>query len=247
MLREIFMDYCRVGFSRPNNMIDNHTFYLTIITTWSAKANPTYKSYLKVFLLYHLPNNRLGELVAIQKTSKEKILQESAKLFKIKGYYNTTMSDIANACGLLKGSIYHHFKSKDDIGLETLKYIHSYFDEDIFKIAYQKNMTPYKQIKLFVKKTDHYFLNSEGGCLLGNLALEVSWSNLDFKNEIKEYFLNWEKALSAIFQNKFNEIESKELAKEYVALIQGEIMMMNLHNDKERYLRVGKKMIELFE
>ena len=195
-----------------------------------------------------LPNNRLErEEMAIKKTSREEILKESAKLFKIKGYYNTTMLDIASACGLLKGSIYHYFKSKDDIGLETLKYTHSYFNDNIFKIAYSTDMTPLEQIKLFVKKTDHYFSNSEGGCLLGNLALEVSWNNLDFKNEIKEYFLNWEKSLTIIFENKYDKTRSKELSKEFVALIQGEIMMMNLYNDKERYLKVGKKMIQLLE
>lgn len=183
--------------------------------------------------------------MAIQKTSREEILKESAKLFKIKGYYNTSMSDIASACGLLKGSVYHYFKSKDDIGLETLRYIHNYFNEEIFAIAYKKSLTFQEKIKLFVQKTDNYFLNSEGGCLLGNLALEVSWSNLAFKEEIKSYFLNWEDALSTIFESKFNSDISQELSKEYVALIQGEIMMMNLHNDKERYLRVGKKMIQL--
>jgi len=185
--------------------------------------------------------------MAVQKTSKEKILKESARLFKIKGYYNTTMSDIASACGLLKGSIYHYFKSKDDIGLETLKYIHSYFDNNIFSIAYKTGIKPSQQMKLFIEKTDNYFLNSEGGCLLGNLALEVSWSNADFKEEIKEYFFNWEKALSTIFEKKFDEKKSKELAKEYVALFQGEIMMMNLYDDKDRYLRVGKKMMQLLE
>jgi len=185
--------------------------------------------------------------MAVQKTSKEKILKESARLFKIKGYYNTTMSDIASACGLLKGSIYHYFKSKDDIGLETLKYIHSYFDNNIFSIAYKTGIKPSQQMKLFIEKTDNYFLNSEGGCLLGNLALEVSWSNVDFKEEIKEYFFNWEKALSTILEKKFDEKKSKELAKEYVALFQGEIMMMNLYDDKDRYLRVGKKMMQLLE
>jgi len=185
--------------------------------------------------------------VAIQKTSKEEILKEAAKLFKIKGYYNTSMSDIASACGLLKGSVYHYFKSKDEIGLETLRYIHTYFNDEIFTIAYQKNLAPKEKIEQFVQKTDNYFLNSEGGCLLGNLALEVSWSNITFKEEIKSYFLNWEKALCTIFETKFDTKKSNELAKEYVASIQGEIMMMNLHNDKERYLKVGKKMIQLLE
>ena len=185
--------------------------------------------------------------MGIQKTSREEILKESAKLFKIKGYYNTTMADIANACGLLKGSIYHYFKSKDDIGLETLKYIHELFNDKIFSIAYNNSIEPIEKMKLFVKKTDEYFLNSEGGCLLGNLALEVSWSNIEFKEEIKEYFLNWEKALYKIFKEKFDDNKSMDLSKKYVALIQGEIMMMNLHNDKERYLDVGKKMISLMK
>ena len=185
--------------------------------------------------------------MSIQKTSKEEILKESAKLFKIKGYYNTTMSDIASACGLLKGSIYHYFKSKDEIGLETLKYIHAYFNNDIFNIAYISNLTAKQKTLQLIKKTDNYFLNSEGGCLLGNLALEVSWNNMEFKNEIKEYFSNWENALYVIFKEKLDDQKSKELAKEFVALYQGEIMMMNLYNDKDRYLKVGKKIIQLLE
>jgi AcrR family transcriptional regulator len=185
--------------------------------------------------------------MAIQKTSREEILKQSAKLFKIKGYYNASMSDIANACGLLKGSIYYHFKSKDDIGIEALKFIHEYFNNEIFSIAYKNDLQALEKIKLFVKKTDDYFLRSEGGCLLGNLALEVSWTDIKFKEEIKDYFTNWEKALYLIFKEKINDDKAHELSKEFVASIQGSIMMMNLYNDKERYLNIGQKMIHLLE
>ena len=194
-----------------------------------------------------IPNNRLGNYMAIQKTSREEILKQSAKLFKIKGYYNTSMSNIANACGLLKGSIYHHFKSKDDIGIEALKFIHEYFNNEIFSIAYKNDLQALEKIKLFVKKTDDYFLHSEGGCLLGNLALEVSWTDIKFKEEIKDYFTNWEKALYLIFKEKINDDKAHELSKEFVESIQGSIMMMNLYNDKERYLKIGQKMIHLLE
>jgi TetR/AcrR family transcriptional repressor of nem operon len=43
------------------------------------------------------------------------------------------MSNIAESCGLLKGSIYHHFKSKDEIGLEALNFIHLFFKK-IFRV-----------------------------------------------------------------------------------------------------------------
>ena len=181
--------------------------------------------------------------MAIKKTSKEEILKNSIKLFKINGYYNTSMANIASACGLIKGSIYHHFKSKDEIGLESLKYVHKYFEDNIYKIAYQDDMSDKEKIKLFVKKTNDYFLNSEGGCLLGNLALEVSSENILFKDEIRAYFLAWEKALAYILKNTYSEDVAQSLAKEYVALTQGSIMMMTLYNETENYLKAGQKII----
>jgi TetR/AcrR family transcriptional regulator, lmrAB and yxaGH operons repressor len=183
--------------------------------------------------------------MAIKKTSKEEILKESIKLFKDKGYYNTSMSNIADACGLIKGSIYHHFKSKDEIGLESLKYIRNYFEENIFCIAYKNDLTSKEKIELFIKKIDEYFLNSVGGCLFGNLALELSSENVIFKDEIKSYFLSWENALMYILKDKYEDIEAKALSKGFVASLQGEIMMMNLYDSNENYLKTGKKIISL--
>ncbi|WP_455757453.1 TetR/AcrR family transcriptional regulator [Sulfurimonas sp.] len=183
--------------------------------------------------------------MAIKKTSREDILRNSIKLFKINGYYNTSMAKIASACGLIKGSIYHYFKSKDEIGLESLKYIHQYFEDNIYNIAYLDNMSKKEKIRLFVKRTDEYFLDSEGGCLLGNLALEVSSENVMFKDEIRAYFLAWEEALAFILKGRYTQDEALELAKEYVALTQGAIMMMTLHNETKSYLKVGQKIIDL--
>jgi hypothetical protein len=96
-----------------------------------------------------------------------------------------------------------------------------------------------------VSKTDDYFLESVGGCLLGNLALEVSTLNLEFKDEIKSYFLAWEKALAKILETKYGKDTSVLLSKEYVALTQGAIMMMNLFDSPESYLSIGEKITQL--
>ncbi|WP_415396317.1 TetR family transcriptional regulator C-terminal domain-containing protein [Sulfurimonas sp. CS5] len=118
---------------------------------------------------------------------------------------------------------------------------------NIYKIAYQDDLSNKEKIKLFVQKIDDYFLHSEGGCLLGNLTLEVSSENVLFKNEIREYFTNWEKALIHILKNNYGKNRAIELAKEYVALTQGEIMMMNLYGESDNYLKVGKKIIALLK
>jgi len=183
--------------------------------------------------------------MAIKKTSREEILKHSIKLFKINGYYNTSMANIADACGLIKGSIYHHFKSKEEIGLESLKYIHQYFVDEIYSIAYKDELENAQRLKLFVKKTDDYFLQSEGGCLLGNLALEVSSDNVLFKDEIRAYFTAWEQAMVYILEEKYGEEEALELAQECVALTQGSIMMMTLYGSSDNYLKVGQQITTL--
>ncbi|MCM1062760.1 MAG: TetR/AcrR family transcriptional regulator [Eubacterium sp.] len=47
--------------------------------------------------------------------SKEKILNAAGEVFAQKGFDTATMQDIMEKCGLSKGAIYHHFKSKEEI------------------------------------------------------------------------------------------------------------------------------------
>ena len=48
-------------------------------------------------------------------SARGKLLQSAAHLFRNKGFERTTVRDLASAVGILSGSIFHHFKSKDEI------------------------------------------------------------------------------------------------------------------------------------
>ena len=56
-----------------------------------------------------LRSRRRADMVAI-----------AAELFAQKGYRATTVREIADAAGILSGSLYHHFASKESIGDEIL-------------------------------------------------------------------------------------------------------------------------------
>jgi AcrR family transcriptional regulator len=43
------------------------------------------------------------------------ILEAAAKIFNEKGYHNTSIQDIADAVGMLKGSLYYYISSKEDL------------------------------------------------------------------------------------------------------------------------------------
>jgi AcrR family transcriptional regulator len=53
--------------------------------------------------------------VALPLDRRELILREAAELFARQGVAGTTVREIADAAGILSGSLYHHFASKDEI------------------------------------------------------------------------------------------------------------------------------------
>ncbi len=61
-------------------------------------------------------------------TRRDELLQIAAELFATKGFKNTTVRDIADAAGILSGSLYHHFDSKESMVDEIL----SSFQEELF-------------------------------------------------------------------------------------------------------------------
>ncbi len=52
---------------------------------------------------------------------REVILAAAARLFSTRGFHATSVQDIADAAGILKGSLYHHFESKDAILYRIVK------------------------------------------------------------------------------------------------------------------------------
>ena len=59
---------------------------------------------------------------------RDELLGIAARLFAEKGFKNTTVRDIADAAGILSGSLYHHFDSKESMIDEVL----STFQEELF-------------------------------------------------------------------------------------------------------------------
>ena len=48
-------------------------------------------------------------------TREDEILVAAARIFREKGYHATSVQDIAEAVGLLKGSLYHYIRSKEQL------------------------------------------------------------------------------------------------------------------------------------
>ncbi len=63
---------------------------------------------------------------AVASRRREHLVRLAAELFAEKGYQATTVRNIADEAGILSGSLYHHFDSKESIVVEILS---SFLDE----------------------------------------------------------------------------------------------------------------------
>jgi len=169
----------------------------------------------------------------IQKTTKDEIIMKSIEVFRKRGYYKTSMKDLADACGLQKGSFYYHFKNKEELMQTALKRAHDYYNNKVFSIAYEKDLSAKDRfIKLF-KKQEPIITQDLAGCMFGNMTLESISNQMEFKQVLKAFFSDWIAAFQHLFQETHDENVALVLAQQSVMEIEGALMMMRLYDDMD--------------
>jgi TetR/AcrR family transcriptional repressor of nem operon len=66
--------------------------------------------------------------------TRTKLLDAARDLIRAKGYSATTVDDICQAAGVTKGGFFHHFESKDQLGVAAAEQF-SNMAEQIFGAA----------------------------------------------------------------------------------------------------------------
>lgn len=87
------------------------------------------------------------------------ILEVATRLFYEKGYSETSIQDIANRLGILKGSLYHYIQSKEDLLVAVIDLFHERARENLDRVA-ALDATPLEKIGEFVKGYVLYTANN---------------------------------------------------------------------------------------
>ncbi len=126
------------------------------------------------------------------------ILNKSSELFAAKGYQQTSIADIAQACGISKATVYCHFSSKEAIIRSVLKQVHRHL-----YAAYCAQLKDCTCInKAAVLDRLYGFLkfqeNDVYASLLPRLFIEFSQGEGRLANVIQRYARYWQQGLSSM-------------------------------------------------
>jgi AcrR family transcriptional regulator len=182
----------------------------------------------------------------IQKVTKEEILAKSLEVFRHRGYHNTSMNDLANAVGLLKGSFYHYFDSKETLMKEVLESVNIFLKEHVFPIAYDLNLPIQERMETMLKRFSKTVFSKEGGCIVGNTILETVNLYPQFKEVLQAILTGWTNALTHLYSHTHSPDEAKRLAEQSIMEYEGAIMMAKLYGEsyyyKDCYIRTLQRL-----
>ncbi|OIQ17058.1 MAG: hypothetical protein BM556_12645 [Bacteriovorax sp. MedPE-SWde] len=106
--------------------------------------------------------------------TKEKILKMGMDLVSFKGLIDLSIGDMAKACGLSRSGLIAHFKNREEMQIEILKFSESEFLDHVIKKSYTKD--PMDNLKALSKNwlnwTKKHEIHLKGGCPFIKAAIE---------------------------------------------------------------------------
>jgi AcrR family transcriptional regulator len=123
---------------------------------------------------------------------KERIIRESLKLFSLKGFLSTSISDILQAANTSKGGFYNHFASKEDLFFEVLDEARRIWREKCLSDLDEIESPVGKIEKLLENYRDRYLKDSEdfpGGCVFVTFSVELDDQRPHLSKEVNKGFI----------------------------------------------------------
>ena len=188
--------------------------------------------------------------------SKDKILESAKKLFHLKGFQQTSVDEILSDSGVTKSNFYYHFKSKEELGLDILdRRIKQYEIEVLSATLGNKLESPSSRLDKFYKKvkTFHTALGCVKGCPFGNLAIEMSGVNENFRIRLSSFFSRWEKSIQECIEEGIDRGEFRSdlsptiLAQLILSHLEGAVMMVKTHRSIDPLSSGSETIIKLLK
>lgn len=173
----------------------------------------------------------------VKKVNAEKIAEKASELFVKRGYTNTSMAEIGHSCGILKGSIYHHFESKESLLLYILERLQSDLRNYVFAIADNDEQTELQRLQEINGFLKDYFLTKKA-CLIAMMGMESELISEDARKIMHEIFMDWKSTYLKLFKKFHSQYMAEIYATNAIIYIEGAIIWMRITQEEEPLKRV---------
>jgi TetR/AcrR family transcriptional repressor of nem operon len=110
-----------------------------------------------------------------RKSARDKLLEAALTMVREKGYSATTVDELCARAGVTKGAFFHHFKSKDDLGVAAATYWSQMTSGFFAGADYHRHSDPLDRVLGYIefRKAILQGAVSEFTCLVGTMVQEA--------------------------------------------------------------------------
>ncbi|MEO0824436.1 MAG: TetR/AcrR family transcriptional regulator [Cyanobacteria bacterium J06635_15] len=177
------------------------------------------------------------------KRTREDILEAVIDTIHRQGLTATKLSELFHLSGASAGSFYNYFDSKQELGHALIDWEWKLLQQQVLEPSAELSSTPIAQIfwildALEAKQRRDPFC---GGCLLGNLVVDLVEQDATFRDHLMRIFNRWEGAIAQILRQGKSELcpeaDPDILAEQIMTVVEGAMLMGKLHRDSNRLKR----------
>ena len=164
--------------------------------------------------------------------TRQFIIEKAAPVFNTKGFAGTSLSDMTEATGLTKGSIYGNFADKDEVALEcfdyTYKKVSSLIRREMEKhSSYREKLLVY--VEVYTNRGNHDL--PVGGCPVLNTTVDADDTHPGLRAKAGAALLDWKERMTSLIEKgkaagEFKAtVNSEQVALTIIAMLEGMIVV----------------------
>lgn len=170
-------------------------------------------------------------------TTKRAIVEVARELMREKGYAGMSMQDIANRVGLLKGSLYSHFRNKEALVSAVLDLTLEEMAESAVCSGDWR-----RDYEVLLDRLSSDFCENKR-CLGFHLAYGLDTHKEDQKKAVKQFFESLVGMFSGILMQGLDEDIASEFARETVTEMEGATLWLALDGNDAPILAIKMRLL----
>ena len=174
------------------------------------------------------------------RSTREAVITAATRLIHVHGYNAMSLDDVLRESRVGKGNFYYHFKSKEDLGHAILdQIVDGFLERTLAPCFADPDAAPLGQIRCFLDRVleAQRQRNCVGGCVIGNLASELSDVHEGFRTRLATLFTEWRARLATALDSARRRGElaggaaPEVVAGFVVASLEGAILLAKVSKD----------------
>ncbi len=173
--------------------------------------------------------------------TREKLIAAAMDLFVFQGYGNTGLAQIARKAGVLPGSLYYFFPTKEDLLHATLERRKQLLYPEVLEPIWERLDDPIERVfgLLAGYRSMLEVTEFRHGCPIGNLVLEVGETHPHARALLAQNFNGWLDAIEECFRASRDRLpehtDARRLAVFVLTTMEGAVMLARTYRNFEAY------------